>query len=100
MRISDWSSDVCSSDLQARPARRLVRWVRPRISHPYTVVKNAPSTSYAIRFAVACPMLRARRLRHALSFYPIVRRHEKLVELPAFLRLLLVPVEPGMSARP
>src|SRR3546814_13224217 len=26
MRISDWSSDVCSSDLSTRKARRTLRW--------------------------------------------------------------------------
>src|SRR3546814_16960790 len=33
MRISDWSSDVCSSDLLARPGRRLARldWRADRI---------------------------------------------------------------------
>src|SRR3546814_11240287 len=29
MRISDWSSDVCSSDLRARPSARLPRRVGP-----------------------------------------------------------------------
>src|SRR3546814_3161200 len=31
MRISDWSSDVCSSDLPAMPSaeKQLIRWSRP-----------------------------------------------------------------------
>src|SRR3546814_5294642 len=29
MRISDWSSDVCSSDLQRRPDRETVAMLRP-----------------------------------------------------------------------
>src|SRR3546814_2236947 len=27
MRISDWSSDVCSSDLQKRQAQDLIEWI-------------------------------------------------------------------------
>src|SRR3546814_3932091 len=34
MRISDWSSDVCSSDLRHRPDARIWRHFR-RISTPY-----------------------------------------------------------------
>lgn len=39
-------------------------------------------------------------LRHGLSFYETVRRRENLVEFGFSLRLLLIPVEPGTSARP
>lgn len=38
-------------------------------------------------------------LRHGLSFYETVRRHENLVEFGFSLRLLLIPVEPGIVAK-
>src|SRR3546814_1629851 len=41
MRISDWSSDVCSSDLEGAPARLLA----------------APSTDYARALAKAAPRM-------------------------------------------
>ena len=38
-------------------------------------------------------------LRHGLSFYETVRRRENLVEFGFSLRLLLIPVEPGIIAK-
>ena len=38
-------------------------------------------------------------LRHGLSFYETVRRRENLVEFGFSLRLLLIPVEPGIVAK-
>ena len=38
-------------------------------------------------------------LRHGLSFYETVRRRENLVEFGLALRLLLIPVEPGIIAK-
>jgi type IV secretion system protein VirB11 len=38
-------------------------------------------------------------LRHGLSFYETVRRRENLVEFRFPLRLLLIPVEPGIVAK-
>ena len=37
-------------------------------------------------------------LRRSLSFYDTVRQPENLVEFERFVRLLLVPVAPGMTA--
>ena len=38
-------------------------------------------------------------LRHGLSFYETVRRRENLIEFGFSLRLLLIPVEPGIVAK-
>src|SRR3546814_5250168 len=36
LRISDWSSDVCSSDLKADDAERYRRVVRPALGDPHS----------------------------------------------------------------
>src|SRR3546814_1049369 len=45
MRISDWSSDVCSSDLQGRPRRidHAFSWAYPLSAHGmmHTLIRNA-----------------------------------------------------------
>src|SRR3546814_13117195 len=56
---------------QPRPARRIVRWVRPRTSHPYPVVKNAPRTNYAIPYTVAYPCFTSPHPHPTLPFSSI-----------------------------
>src|SRR3546814_12913808 len=42
MRISDWSSDVCSSDLRGSPARAAApASLRPAIGHAHEIVDHA-----------------------------------------------------------
>src|SRR3546814_20109747 len=50
MRISDWSSDVCSSDLAASPQRVLpVEWGRAGGGHEAAVVVDAVDRKYLLK---------------------------------------------------
>src|SRR3546814_5175536 len=51
MRISDWSSDVCSSDLQEEPVLVALQRRRRRVQHAQAVV-HAPA---AVQVQVALP---------------------------------------------
>src|SRR3546814_11519317 len=62
MRISDWSSDVCSSDLQAEDPVRLVR-----IARPYLLAVDKPVIALVLRTALKTDEIRTgARLRIAL----------------------------------
>src|SRR3546814_1539587 len=60
MRISDWSSDVCSSDLYAARGRR----ARPSDGLRALQQTSAPRSSAALKAAKPCPRS-ARRSRQA-----------------------------------
>src|SRR3546814_2737439 len=51
MRISDWSSDVCSSDLPAVHRRSSARWGRHQAPHP---TDGLPSRSEERRVGKEC----------------------------------------------
>src|SRR3546814_16847072 len=78
MRISDWSSDVCSSDLEAA-APRLVDEIAPRLEKQL----GGPLTEQArSRLAAGMDGLKARaktlvELAENAAFYVIERRSEE-----------------------
>src|SRR3546814_16969404 len=63
MRISDWSSDVCSSDLFARQ---------------FVVLRPTDRTEQD-RIGLACGLLRRRRIRMAFG---VIRRAAEFAEAP------------------
>src|SRR3546814_17582198 len=72
MRISDWSSDVCSSDLAARPERRnaaLVRHLGQRVGlvHELRKLRRAKEFTY--------------RGDRGLGVDQVVRHHRRQVEI-------------------
>src|SRR3546814_4802219 len=87
MRISDWSSDVCSSDLFARCERNLRRSFvvksrtkppAPTAAHP----NNSPCSSRAAYRLSSCPNpTRARRP------FPSRRSEEHTSELQSLMRI-------------
>src|SRR3546814_14810562 len=59
MRISDWSSDVCSSDLRRLAGRRLARTL-PRLQHwPGTGVAALPCAGASVRAGLIHARLRS-----------------------------------------
>src|SRR3546814_10078511 len=98
MRISDWSSDVCSSDLldqpragRARPARATRRRCRPRRARPGGDDARTHGASAGRRAAAAA--LRARRQRGDLVGQPgelnitLIRSEEHTSELQSLMRI-------------
>src|SRR3546814_9350458 len=62
MRISDWSSDVCSSDLHQRPALDMVARVRlpiPAIAGVDDIALGLPVAGFSLRRSVADAPARA-----------------------------------------
>src|SRR3546814_12410321 len=67
MRISDWSSDVCSSDL------RLARAAQPKLWDYALTLRNKRSAAAHIDVAAQIPLL------HVSGRFPASRRHAALV---------------------
>src|SRR3546814_9135944 len=95
MRISDWSSDVCSSDLRRRPKEdvRERRYgisaypgfrYRPRCSKP-AAVRRAARRSY--RFPTSLPPARTACPSFSLPVSPLSRSEEHTSELQSLMRI-------------
>src|SRR3546814_7215019 len=69
MRISDWSSDVCSSDLHAQNARFRAQW---DASKP--LMKQLWRRIVSAKIAMQGSLLAARGIAGAEAFPPIARR--------------------------
>src|SRR3546814_2698675 len=81
MRISDWSSDVCSSDLQA-VERGDQRQVRPRFAqHPREFIAREHDVGDAGHHAVE------QRQRHADRTPALQRSEEHTSELQSLMRI-------------
>src|SRR3546814_3639563 len=81
MRISDWSSDVCSSDLDAilltRGDRRIRRWITDsRDGRPPT---DAPQGRITLPDGIRDPL--------GLDQYPSLRSEEHTSELQSLMRI-------------
>src|SRR3546814_3152960 len=87
MRISDWSSDVCSSDLSARTPRRRTQGARPGPA-PFFAPAMRPARSSPLH---ELPMSHDPRTDHRL---PAARRLPMLA-LPA---ALLACASPALAA--
>src|SRR3546814_19074066 len=70
MRISDWSSDVCSSDLQADAVRAVKRFESGMVVNPITIGTGRPLADAQALMA-----------RHKISGIPVVENDGKLVGL-------------------
>src|SRR3546814_6248197 len=95
MRISDWSSDVCSSDLgyiiaqtRAHDARHRRRPCLSPVAHRPTNILKCTSTYHRLR---AASMLGANHLRDAASMgmmriRPPVYRHDMAIDVAGIVR--------------
>src|SRR3546814_1462694 len=77
MRISDWSSDVCSSDLPRSPHA-----TAPARGNDHLNVHAAPPGYRPSRQATTRPPDPASRLRHRLAFDALLDGAEDRVPLP------------------
>src|SRR3546814_4871648 len=88
MRISDWSSDVCSSDL-ASPAR--IALAAARRASAFTAVGVRASTAAAFRAAFPMRWIRASASSSATAFtaspYGRDRSEEHTSELQSLMRI-------------
>src|SRR3546814_19547765 len=99
MRISDWSADVCSSDLVARLRRRKVRIASP--VPPLGVMIEVPGAALtADALARECDFMALGTNDLTMYTIAIERGDEQVDHLynpphPAVLRLIQVTVESG-----
>src|SRR3546814_9332204 len=84
MRISDWSSDVCSSDLQVTPSSLRPPWISPwlmyRASPPIVRAKKRATAS-------AVAGLRSQRRSAHASAGRAARSEEHTSELQSLMRI-------------
>src|SRR3546814_4393744 len=104
MRISDWSSDVCSSDLRERPHR--LKYLAQKFRFPAALRANSAGSISRRRQAVsakkdvqtrawpgrcdeACRPLSCAHLpnRHPFLMFPICRSEEHTSELQSLMRI-------------
>src|SRR3546814_4379180 len=104
MRISDWSSDVCSSDLETPPACHNVWWFRPGHGTETLCIPTDDLDRHGYTYApTRVGILRIQGIRHTPhgvkpgGFYltDAAGRTEKVYEA----RLLLYTVSPGGCAK-
>src|SRR3546814_15208028 len=72
MRISDWSSDVCSSDLTARPSKLYARFGSPTVRELEDVVAELEGAEAALAAASGMASVTAALLGICSSGDPIV----------------------------
>src|SRR3546814_1610064 len=92
MRISDWSSDVCSSDLQPMPFSRWVAVMlllpsrrRSRSAAPRAMLPSAPVG--CARFLRRSPALPAPHARNSAPARSFERSEEHTSELQSLMRI-------------
>src|SRR3546814_12994190 len=81
MRISDWSSDVCSSDLESAPVLVAPRLHGPRITA--VDVREKPDPAQIVRFRG--------EIGHIDRNLPVERHHQRMDRRDKRIHLLPVP---------
>src|SRR3546814_16075101 len=67
MRISDWSSDVCSSDLQALPSPKLYCWRGRTVKPGWPSMRRTTSTTKSRNAALSINRSEERRVGKSVS---------------------------------